>query len=372
MEWLSKAFNYELFGGLRVSTVVYIFLEVFLGLLFKKLVDAFMSRLARLAAKSKNVFDDILVKSVSRPAGWACVVIGVYVALKIAPLPTDPIDFQRFADGLVKAAFMLLLLWVGTGIFDGLIAVWKEKAAQTETKLDDQMIPIVHRSGKITIIILGIVLILQNLGYSVGSLLAGIGLGGAALALASKDTVANFFGSIVIFVDRPFQIGDWIEVNGVEGTVEEVGLRTTRIRTFANSLVTMPNAMFTNSVINNWSRMRKRRIKMTIGLTYSTTADQMEQAVQRVREIILNDPKIHHDFFLVYFDNFGAFSLDIFIYCFTVTTDWAEYLAAKQDLMLKIMRAIDELGLEFAFPTQTIHVESLPGEPEAMKSERPV
>jgi MscS family membrane protein len=210
------------------------------------------------------------------------------------------------------------------------------------------------------------------MGYSVGSLLAGLGIGGFAVAMASKDTVANLFGSLVIFLDKPFQIGDWIEMESTEGTVEEVGLRTTRIRTFANSLVTVPNLLFTSHTVNNWSRMKKRRIKMTIGITYSTSAKKVDELVNRIRQLIENDEHIRNDFYLVNFDSFGPSSLGIFVYCFTATTNWADFLQAKQEFMLNIMDCVKELGLEFAFPTQSIHVESLPDETGLLTSQRPL
>jgi MscS family membrane protein len=134
----------------------------------------------------------------------------------------------------------------------------------------------------------------------------------------------------------------------------------------------VPNLLFTTKSTNNWSRMKKRRIKMSIGVTYSSSPDKIHRLVERIREIIDADEKIHSDFYLVNFDNFGPSSLDIFIYCFTVTTNWAEFLQAKQELMLKVMRAVEALGLSFAFPTQSIHVESLPKEaPRALEGERP-
>jgi len=257
-------------------------------------------------------------------------------------------------------------------LVDGLADVWTEKAARTDTRLDDQLVPIVRRSSKVFFVVIGVVLVLQNMGYSVGSLLAGLGIGGVALAMASKDTVANLFGSLVIFLDKPFQIGDWVEMGAMEGTVEEVGLRTTRVRTFANSLVTVPNALFTTNIINNWSRMKKRRIKMTIGVTYDSPPDKVDALVNAIRKLIAEDEKLHNDFYLVNFDNFGPSSLDIFIYCFTVTTNWGEFLQAKQEFMLRLMGAVSDLGLSFAFPTQSIHVESLPeNAPKAMQSQRP-
>jgi len=148
-------------------------------------------------------------------------------------------------------------------------------------------------------------------------------------------------------------------------------MRTTRIRTFANSLITLPNSKLTTTSINNWSRMKKRRIKTTLGLSYNTPPEKVEAAVNLIRDLIRNDPKIRDDFFLVNFHNFGPSSLDIFIYCFTRTTNWAQFMDDRQAFFLDIMKGFQQLGVEMSFPTQTIHIESMPGEPKAMTSERP-
>jgi MscS family membrane protein len=362
--------SYE-FMGIALWVYAAAFGAVFLGFLGKKVVGGVIRRFAKASEKTRFALDDVLFKALLKPAEWAMMLGGIFVALLIFPLPSEPVDIARFVDALMKGVAVSLVIWFAIRMLDGLTDVWAVKASSTETKLDDQLVPIVRRSGKAFLFIIGVVLVLQNMGYSVGSLLAGLGIGGVAFAMASKDTVANLFGSLVIFLDKPFQIGDWIEMGDLEGTVEEVGLRTTRVRTFANSLITVPNLLFTTKSINNWSRMKKRRIKMTIGVTYDTPPKKMEALVMKIRKIIEDDEKIHNDFYLVNFDSFGPSSLDVFIYCFTVTTVWAEFLQAKQEFMLKIMGAVSELGLSFAFPTQSIHVESLPGEPQALTGQRP-
>ncbi len=341
------------------------------GFIGKKIVDIVLTRLTKKATENTYAFDDILLDSLSAPLGWATVAAGVYVATLIVQLPVEPVNIQRFVDAALNGVIAVLIVWIAIRLLDRGCEYWLQKADKSDSKLDDQIVPIVRSSGKVFLIFIGVILVLQNLGYSVSSLLAGLGFGGAALALASKDTVANLFGSIVIFLDRPFLVGDWIEMDGLEGTVEDVSLRTTRIRTFANSVITVPNSKFTTSAINNWSRMKKRRIKMSVGVTYDATPEKMEAAVTKIREILRADPKIHQEFFLVNFDNFGPSSLDIFIYCFTVTTNWAEFLEARQQLNLKIMRAVRELGLSFAFPSQSVYVEHLPGEPAALTEARP-
>ena len=160
----------------------------------------------------------------------------------------------------------------------------------------------------------------------------------------------------MILLDRPFVIGDWIKADDMEGTVEEIGFRSTRIRTFAKTLITVPNSSLMNMSIDNFSQMPKRRIKLTIGITYDTTTAQMRQAVTDIKQMLREHPAIDQDFFLVNFTDFGASSLDIMVYCFTTSTVWTEYLDARQDVCLKLMETLENLGLEIAFPSRTLYL----------------
>lgn len=361
----------EVFLGIPLWIYLAAFGSILLSFVGKKILDMILSRLIAASKKTSFALDDIVLQATAKPAEWAVVLAGIFIALMILPLPSEPVDVRRFVFAAFTATSIAFVVWFAIRLLDGLMDLWAERAADTDTKLDDQLIPILRRSSKVFLFLIGVVLVLQNMGYSVGSLLAGLGIGGVAVAMASKDTVANLFGSIVIFLDKPFQIGDWIEMADVEGTVEEVGLRTTRVRTFANSLLTIPNMQFTTNTVNNWSRMQKRRIKMTVGVTYSSAPEKLNELVLAIRKIIEDDEKIRNDFYLVNFDNFGPYSLDIFIYCFTATTVWAEFLQAKQEFMLKIMTCVQDLGLSFAFPTQSLHMESLPDNLQAMTGQRP-
>jgi MscS family membrane protein len=204
----------------------------------------------------------------------------------------------------------------------------------------------------------------------VGSLLAGVGIGGAAIAFASKDAIANVFGSLVIFVDRPFQIGDWVEIGEVEGTVEEVRMRVTAIRTFANSVVTVPNSQMTITPIHNWSRMRKRRLKLEVRVAYGTDPDQLQAAVEGIRKLIEEDERFDSQFYLVNFNEMSEWSLNIFIYCFTKTTMWAEHMEIREALLLSVMRLLRERDITQAVPARSISVEggsSRPGLPPGLR-----
>lgn len=359
MEVVEKLLSQELgrtFFGIAVYQYLLALVFILLGFTTRRLADKGLARLAKVAKKTDNRFDDILIEIVRKPLPLAFVAVGIYLALNSLPVPTEPIDIRQFMHALFRSLTVLFVVWVSIRVIDRLCEEWYRVVEGDKSRFDENLIPIIRKTGKAFLGVIGGILFLQNMGYSVGSLLAGFGLGGAAVALASKDSLSNLFGSIVVFFDQPFRVGDWIEMDGLHGTVEEIGLRTTRIRTFANSLMSIPNAKFTTSIVNNWSRMRKRRIKMTIGLTYDTSAEQMEKAVEAIRRIIRESKDMRDDFSLVNFDGFGESSLNIFIYCFTKTTNWSEFLDAKQRFMLEVMRAVKGLGLSFAFPTRTLHV----------------
>ena len=251
------------------------------------------------------------------------------------------------------------MVWLCYRLID-VLALWMDaKADSTETKLDYQLVPLITKTLKVFVALLGGIFVLQNLSVDVGSLLAGVGLGGLAFALAAKDTVANFFGSVMIFIDKPFQIGDWIVIGGVEGTVEEVGFRTTRVRTFYNSLVTVPNATITNTNVDNYGMRKYRRYSTTLGLSYDTPVPKVQAFCETVRSLISGMPGMRKDYYLVEFHSFGDSTLNIMLYCFMICKDWNEELRIRTHLNLEIMRIAQELGVSFAFPTQTLHVDTL-------------
>ncbi|MFC1708385.1 mechanosensitive ion channel domain-containing protein, partial [Planctomycetota bacterium] len=246
--------------------------------------------------------------------------------------------------------------WVGLNLCDVVGHAIGKLTERTDTKLDDMLVPIVRRSLKLFVGLIAFILVVQNLGYPIGALLAGFSIGGIAFALASQDTLQNFFGSVMIFVDRPFQVGDWIQVAGLEGTVEEVGFRSTRVRTFAKTLITVPNSKVAHEAINNYSRMPKRRVVQHIGLGYNTEPARVDAVVNAFRMILKEDDRVDQQFWLVNFTEFGDSALNVMVYYFTKTTVWAEFLQTKQDIALKFMRALEILGVEIAFPTRTLYM----------------
>lgn len=361
-------------GSLTLGDVAMALVAVVAGFVAGRLVYRLLNKIIERVAE--RTVRRAALESITEPALWAFRGFGVWAGLSLLPMPTiESLDLHALLHSIIVALTVGLATWLGVRAVSNFTALWAYRAAGTEGIYDDQLVPIVRKTAKVFIVVTGTVMILQNMNYNVGSLLAGLGIGGAAVAFASKDTVANFFGSIVIFIDRPFLVGDWVEIGDVEGTVEQIDIRVTRIRTFSNSLIIVPNSHMTVNAIQNWSRMRKRRIKLSIGVTYDATPDQMRKAVAAIRKIIEDDPRFDHDFYLVNFHALGESALEIFCYFFTSTTQWAQYMQIRQEFLLSVMDAFSEIGVQFAFPTRTVHLQheaQPPGAPPAMLRDRPM
>jgi len=247
-------------------------------------------------------------------------------------------------------------VWAAFKVTD-LIGDWLTvQAAKTDTKFDDLLVPMVKRTAKLFIGAIGLIYIASAFSIEIMPLLTGLGIGGLAVAFAAKDTIENFFGSIAVILDRPFEIGDWIYVNEVEGTVEDLGFRSTRVRTFYNSLVTVPNATLVRAQVDNYGRRKYRRFKTTLNVTYDTHPDKIEAFCSGIREIIKLHPYTRKDYYHVWLNNFGPHSLDILVYIFFIAPEWGTELRERQRFLMDILRLSKELGVEFAFPTRTIHM----------------
>lgn len=258
--------------------------------------------------------------------------------------------------GILGIFFLILLVIQITAIA---FHYFQSFAQKTESTLDDQLLPVLRRIANIIIWSIGIIYILDFLDVNVTALLAGISIGGLALALAAQDTLKNFFGSIMIFLDRPFQVGDWIHFDDVDGTVEEVGVRSTRIRTFANSVVYVPNGKLADMVLNNMGLRKYRRFKTEITITYDTPPASIELFVQGIRKIIDQHPFTRKDYYEVHLNSFGASSLNILLYCFFLADSWTKELEGRHQVMYAIISLASDLGVKFAFPSQSLYIESM-------------
>jgi len=310
-----------------------------------------------LADRTETPLDNLLLEAAEKPAGWLIYILGILAAVHVLNPPVTAFPILPAMDQLGRIASILIGAWFLWRLLDGLAAYFTARAAQTESSLDDQLVPFVAKTFKIFIVMTGVLVVAQNMGYSISGLIASLGIGGIAIAMAAKDTIANVFGSIMILVDRPFTVGNWIKTSEFEGVVEEVGFRSTRIRTFAKTLVNVPNSTMANMVIDNIDARSKRRVKMRIGLTYGSSPEQVQAAIDGIEGLLASHVGVDQDLYLVKFDVFEDSSLSIFLYYFTKTTYWEEYLQVRQEVNMQIMKLLESLELEFAFPTRTVHLE---------------
>ena len=298
--------------------------------------------------KTKTDVDDKILLALRAPLNTMFIVFGVYFAAFF-------IGMQKHMGLFLKGSFTFLLFWAMYNLvknFENNILSLFGKKVSHEIGL------FLVKALKVFIIALGVVAVLQTFGINVSAFIASLGLGGLAFALAAKDTAANLFGGFAILTDNIFKIGAWVKIGSVEGIVEDIGMRTTKIRAFDKRLIVVPNATIANSAVDNFSRRDRRRIKMRLGLTYSTTNEQMRKILQDTRVMLQNHPQIHKEPLFVYFDEFGASSLDLFFYLFTTTANWEEYLKIREDINLKIIEIVHRHGSDFAFPSQSIYFEN--------------
>ena len=350
--------TYKLFG-LDLWQFFGIFSLAIIGaLLYGVSLLFFQIIIHRIANKiSKSEVEISYIKPIIKPIAFLMVFIFLTLFIPVLQLP---ISIGRFLIISSNAAIPLFLMIFAYKMVDVFSLYFERLAEKSESKLDDQLVPLVKKALKVFVVIIGTLFVLQNLSFNVTALLAGVSISGIALAFAAQDTLKNFFGSIMIFLDRPFQIGDWIIATGIDGSVEEVGFRSTRVRTFANSVVSVPNGKLADSTIDNMGERRIRRYKTSLALTYDTPPHLVEGFIAGLRKIVLEHPVTVKDNFHVYFTGLGASSLDILFYIFFNVPDWGAELNAKHQINLSIIKLADDLGVRFAFNTQTIHIEDFP------------
>ena len=337
--------------------------EVF-AILIVTAVARFVAKilLDRLAAKSEvteNIVDDSLVESARRPVVYAIWIIGISLAAESVGGAAQAEIFSHVSK-LRDAGIISMLVWFSTR-FTRLVEDKLSYSEMTEGSLDKTTMSMMGKLIRAAILITGFLLVMQAFGISVTGVLAMGGVGGLAIGFAARDLLANIFGTIMIFIDKPFRVGDWVRSpdREIEGTVEEINWRATIIRTFDKRPLYVPNSLFANMAVETPSRQTNRRIYETIGLRYDDI-ETLEPILIDVREMLDKHQAIdQNQMIMVNFLNFGPSSLDFFLYCFTKTTDWATYHEIKEDVLFKIAAVIKKHNAEIAFPTQTLDIKSI-------------
>ena len=333
-----------------------LFLIIFLGMIVERMARFYLAAfiLKNLRKLHIHALSEKKEKRLTFPFGMMA--LTGFFSLAIRTLELDENTLTICLKG-AKVAFTFATVILAHHLVDVIALYFEKLAEESENKFDDILVPLVKKSGKFFVVAVGIVAIGDSLALDMKGILTGLGIGGLAFALAAKDTLGNVFGSLTVLLDRPFRIGDWVTIGTIEGTVEEVGLRSTRIRTFYDSLITVPNGTLTSAHVDNYGQRRYRRFKTTIGVQYDTDPDLLEKFCEAIRLIVVQAEYTRKDSYHVYFNSMGDFSLNIFVYVFFVTPDWQTELQEKHKLLMEILKKGNSMGVNFAFPTQTIHLQ---------------
>ncbi|MCR8679107.1 MULTISPECIES: mechanosensitive ion channel family protein [Campylobacter] len=379
----SKSINIGKITIISLVCIFFILLPRVASLLLYRILIAILSR----SRNANNELKEQFVAAIKLPVVIFFIIYALNLSLIIAYYPsTISIEMKNYFD----IAYSVVIAWFVIGVLDGYGIIILSKIAQKSGR--KEVVNLIIKVLYFIVIIITILVILSKIGFDISTIIASLGIGGLAVALATKDIIANFFASILLLFDSSFSQGDWIVCGGIEGTVVEIGLRKTTIRTFDNALVFVPNSKIMSESIKNWNRRKiGRQIKMQVGLSYTTSKQSIQNCINDIRNMLLNhegiaksgidsalnsnDARIKYrqnmvsvddldgyksNLFVV-LDEFGDNSINILIYCFSKSVIWGEYLATKEDVMLKIIEIIERYDdASFAFPSRSLYIESIP------------
>ncbi|MGC9058142.1 MAG: mechanosensitive ion channel family protein [Candidatus Micrarchaeia archaeon] len=331
---------------------IYFFGIILLSVLISKIAYfIFKNYIRKITEKTESELDDMLVDIVESPITMLLIILGFYLGAVVVLNPFS--GFYSLVINIVKILVIIDVAWLLLRIIDTFLVYYlKPRVEKSETPLDDQLFPVLRKSLKIIVIIITFLFILSNFGYDVTTLLAGLGIGGIAIALAAQDTVSNFLGSVMIFTDKPFKLHDFIKFDGTMGTVTEVGIRSTKLETPTGTTLIIPNNKISTAIIENFTVAKWRRIDLLIGITYDTNYQKLKKAIQLIEQVLKSHSNV--DRWDIKFTEFGAYSLNISVWYWI--KDPNKYRDTLSEVNLEIKRVFDKNKIEFAFPTQTLFI----------------
>ena len=348
----------NLFGNTLKEYLFFVAI-ILIGLIFKKLLSKYLSNLLYkiIGEKGNNVGIDKFDELLTKPIGFFIMLCVFYFGFNYLKFPSF-IDenFQNIFSKLFTLIFIYAVFKIFLKVIDYIGLILKQRAALTENKMDDQLIPFATEIGRIIVVIFALFFVLGNVfGINITALATGLGIGGIAIAMASKESLENLLGSFTIFFDRPFTVGDVVKVGNVTGMVEKVGFRSTRIKTFDKSVVTVPNKKMIDAELDNLGLRPVRRVKFHIGLTYDTSTEQIKKIVNDIQEMINSHEKTNEEG-KVRFQEFGASSLDIMVLYYVNSPKWEDLIDVKEDVNYKIMDIVKKHNSDFAFPSTSVYL----------------
>jgi MscS family membrane protein len=311
--------------------------------------------LGRIAARTEPPWDDELVKRMGAPitAAWT-----VIVAWLLLPALGLTLEARASVHSALRGGFFLVVFWAVARSINIAAQIIGQSPWAQSSPASRTLLPLGARVLQLLLLAIAVVALLSDLGYPVASLLAGLGIGGIAMALAAQKTVENLFGAFSIGADQPFREGDFVKIEDFVGTVEKVGLRSTRVRTLDRTLISIPNGKLAEMRIESYSARDRFRLSTVIGLTYDTSADRVRRAVEGFERVLREHPKTWQESIIVRFKEFGASSLNIEVMAWFEVTDWNEFQIVRQEILFQFMTVVEQVGSSFAFPTRTVHLVS--------------
>ncbi len=350
-------------GHVLTALAVFLFFLVLRRVLARILINA----LRQITRRTRNEIDDAILVALEPPIRFLFVVVGVFAATQVVPFPDG---VALILGRLIRSLIAFTIFWSLYRQVEPLShLVDRLTLAMGQRGLRDSLRDFFAKVAKFAVACLGVVAVLEEWDFNVAALLGGLGLVGMAIAFGAQNLISNLFAGLNIFLDHIFERGEWIRTPDVEGTVESIGFRTTKIRRFDLSLVTIPNSLLTGKALINFSRMQHRRIYWTIGIEYRTSTEQLRRIVEAIRAHVYGDEAFETDparvTTLINVDSFGDSSIDIMLYCFTKTKAWGEWMMIKEALLFRIKAIVEENDAAFAFPSRSLYLETLPiGTPE--------
>jgi len=343
-------YAWQIIGILIIILLSFIVHQLF-SFLFERIIIVLLNRYGY-----KHIAHG-LIKPIAKPISYL-VIFPILIIL--VPVLQLPVTMSRYIILVLKALWPIFLTVVFYRLVDILGEYMFKVAQKTESTLDDQLVPLIRKILKTFVIVMGALFVLINLEISIIPFITGLSIGGLAFALAAQDTIKNFFGSLMIFIDKPFQVGQWITSGDIDGEVEEVGLRSTRVRTFRNSLIYVPNGVLADRTIDNHGLRTYRRFYTTLAITYDTPPRLIKVFIEGLNKLVEQHPHTRKDKYHIFLNDFGDSSLNIMFYIFFKAPNWALELQYRHEVILQILGLAEELKVRFAFPTSTLHMETFP------------
>ena len=348
------------FLGIDIGRILVTILIIAAFVLIRGLFSRFIiGSLHHLTRRTKTKIDDKILQALDRPLRFIPIVLGVFIATEFLSLTGD---IATFANNIIRSLIILVIFWAIVNI----IEPFSSQIRQLENIFTPSMVDWLIKAIRVALIFIGVATVLEIWGIKIGPILAGLGLLGVAVALGAQDLFKNLISGILIIAEKRFNPGDWIRVDGeVEGTVESIGFRSTLVRRFDKAPVYVPNSNLSDNSVINFSAMTFRRIFWVLGVEYRTTVEQLRHIRDKIEKYILDSDDFAHPTEVPTFiriDKFNDSSIDIMVYCFTKTTVWGEWLKIKEDLAYHVKKTVEQAGTAFAFPSQSLYVETLPSE----------